>query len=466
MISVLTYGLNRLPIRIRLALAYLLTFGLILVAFSLFIYLRVQRDLLVQVDSGLELAAVQTAAIIDPGEDELSFENIESTPDTLQRLDNLTIYLLNEEGVVLDRLGRPDNQSVLPLVSGARTLVIRDHSWRVYMEPYLLPNRRIAGWIQVIQSLDPIEQTLRGLLTQLSIGVPIALVLAGIGGVTLAIHALRPIDQITRTARAIDETDLTRRIGYTGPQDEVGRLAGTFDRMLDRLQHAFQRQMQFTGDAAHELRTPLAALKARIGVTLNHHRRRAEYEDALQDMDRQVDRLINLIQQLLFMARLDQNPTVVETETIPWDEFIHGIVEQVSPLATEKAINIRLESDSVPALRGDLDMLIRLFLNLVGNAIDHTPAGGSIEICTYRKQKMIYIEINNSGYGIPPEHLPHLFERFYRVESARSRNNEQEGGAGLGLAIAREIVRAHKGTLTVESELNKSTTFTVQLPAF
>jgi heavy metal sensor kinase len=290
--------------------------------------------------------------------------------------------------------------------------------------------------------------------------------LAGLGGYFLASRALRPIDDITRTAQAISAGDLSQRLHYQGPPDEVGRLAHTFDSMLDRLQAAFVRERRFTGDAAHELRTPLTALKGRIGVTLSRSRQPAVYQETLRDMEGQVDRLIRLSSDLLFMARLDQGQMRPQLEQIELADFIGAVVDQVRALATAKNITIE---EAIPAgltLPGDMDLLIRLFLNLLDNAVKYTPENGRILTSAAGDSAFVEVAVQDSGPGIAAEHLPHLFDRFYRVESDRTRltQNGDQGGTGLGLAIAHEIARMHNGRLAVESELGVGTTFVVQLP--
>jgi heavy metal sensor kinase len=279
---------------------------------------------------------------------------------------------------------------------------------------------------------------------------------------------LRPIDKITQTARAINASDLEGRINYEGANDEVGRLARTFDSMLDRLQGGFERERRFTADAAHELRTPLTALKGRIGVTLSQPRQPAVYEDALREMEGQVDRLVRLSNDLLFMARLDHREGGSPLDVIALSDLLAALVDQVRPLAEAKAIAL---VESVPPglmVKGDMDLLIRLFLNLLDNAIKYTPSTGKIRVEAEKRADRICVSISDTGPGIPPEQLPHLFERFYRAESDRMRRRGQhvqaQGGAGLGLAIAREIARAHGGTLTVQSDLGEGSTFTFCIP--
>ena len=288
------------------------------------------------------------------------------------------------------------------------------------------------------------------------------LLLAGSGGLILADRALRPIDRITRTAQRIGAGDLAQRLGYRGPPDEIGRLAATFDKMLDRLQAAFVRERRFTADASHELRTPLTALKGRIEVTRSRPRSRTEYDTALNDMGKEVDRLIRLSTDLLFLARLDQGGSRRQPEALNLSHLLEAVIDQVQPLAETKNLSVVKQFPPTLSVRGHPDHLIRLLLNLLDNAIKYTPRGGQVTVQGTNQEKAAEVKISDTGPGIPLEHQPHLFEPFYRVETARSSSH---GGSGLGLTIAYEIARADGGELSVQSQPDQGTTVTVHLPA-
>ena len=453
------------PIRVRLTYFYLATLMVILLSFAAFVYLQVRHDLYAQVDSALELAAIQAVAVIDLDEPPLNFENIKLSPDLQQRLANFSTALFDPHDKLLDSIGVHGPMHLVQAATGYQSIVSAGIQWRTHAEPVVSPARQIVAWVQVAQSLAAVETTLANLRFRFLIGIPLALVLAGISGLFLARQAMAPINRITQTAQAIHEGDLAQRINYLGPTDEIGTLAATFDQMLSRLQAAFERQLRFTSDAAHELRTPLGALKARIGVMVSQQRAPAEYEAALYDMERQVDRLTRLTQDLLFIARLDQQRHEIAAELIDFDELMAGISEQLAPLAAAKSITIHNRATLPIAFVGDVDLLICLFLNLLDNAIKYTPSGGTVSINSQAMGATVAIAIQDNGAGIAPEHLPHLFDRFYRVESARTRTPHQQSGSGLGLAIAYEIARLHGGHLLVESALGHGSTFTVELPA-
>lgn len=463
---------KRLPLRVRLTLWYLATLAAMLVFFAVFIYWQTQRNLLDQIDSALTLAATQALASVELEGGRLAFEETGTSAAVEQRLgDDFAIYLLSEDGSLRDWMGRRDEFEAQQPRAGLDTVRNDDDLWRVYtarLAPGDSGPGSPGGWLQVAQEMDPVTDALASLQAQMLLGLPLALLLAGFGGFFLAGRALRPIERITATAQAIDGGDLSQRIEYRGPADEVGRLAATFDSMLDRLETAFARERRFTSDAAHELRTPLTAMKGQIEVTLSRSRAEDAYRETLTEINEQVERLIRLSNDLLFMARLDQaNGAQVRQEDVALTDLLAAVVDQVKPLAAGKGIELTLTIGERVSVPGDLDLLIRLFLNLLDNAIKYTPPEGAVTVRVDGNGEEVVVAVRDTGPGIPAEHLPHLFERFYRVEADRGRvlTGEGHGGTGLGLAIAAEIVRVHQGAIRAESEVGQGTTFTVRLPS-
>lgn len=452
-------------LRVRLTLWYVLLMGLTLLLFSGYLYVRMQHNLIDQIDTALQVAASQAFANLDDENGRPGFQNAENTQAVARRLSEsgFAVRLLAPDGTVWDGFGGYTAVPAwTPTSTGYVTLTRGETGWRLYNQPFQTPDGRIIGWLQVAQSLEAVQEALDSLRTQLLFGLPLVLLLAGAGGLFLADRALRPIDHITRTAQTISGSDLTQRIAYHGPADEVGRLANTFDQMLDRLKMAFERERRFTADTAHELRTPLTVLKGQIDVTLNQSRTQVEYERALQGLQGQVDRLIRLSTDLLFLSRLDQGRLPWQPERLNISELLAATVEQVQPLAGEQGLALETEIRPGLTVCGDADHLIRLFLNLLDNAIKYTPPGAQVRVVAMQESAGACVAVSDSGPGIPPAAIPHLFDRFYRVGTDRSR---ESGGAGLGLAIASEIVRRHDGRLDVQSELGRGTTFIVHLPA-
>ncbi len=454
----------QLPLQWRLTIWYLLTLGVILLLFAAFLFVQLRHNLMSQLDTSLQLVASQAVINVDRDGTRLAFQNVENQQNSSGPLgDDFVIYLLASDGAVWEKSGQLTGvTAVFPSQPGFTTTTTGDDHWRVFNQAVSAEN--VSGWLQIIGNLDPINDTLDRLLAIILLGGPLALLLAGAGGYFLAERALQPIDRMTQTAQTISASDLNRRIAYHGPVDAVGRLAQTFDSMLDRLQTAFERERRFTGDAAHELRTPLAALKGRIGVTLSQPRQLEAYRETLADMEQQVDRLIRLSNDLLFMARLEQGQMLQRRELIDLPDFLAAVVDQIRLLAAAKSITLTETIPTGLSLQGDMDLLIRLFLNLLDNAVKYTPENGRVTISAARQKSELHITITDSGPGIAAEHLPHLFDRFYRVENARSRLDMNGGGAGLGLAIAYEIARAHGGSLCAASKPGQGTTFTAVFP--
>ncbi len=452
----------RMTLRTRLTAWYILLMGLTLAFFSAYLYLRMEHSLLNQMDTALQVAASQALTNLDEENGRPAFQKTEASQLVTKRLSQMgfAVRLLAPDGTVWDGFGGYTEVPVwIPSTPGYHTLGMGEARWRVYSQPIQMPGGQL--WLQVAQSMTSLQDVVESLRTQILLGLPFILVLVGLGGYLLADHALRPIDRITRTAQAISATQLSQRIGYAGPQDEVARLATTFDRMLDRLEAAFEHERRFTADAAHELRTPLTALKGRLDVILSRPRTPVEYQNALYDLEQEVDRLIRLSADLLLLTRLDQRRLPWQPQRLDLSELLHIVAEQVRPLAEAGGLTLTEEVPSGLSIVGDPDHLIRLFLNLLDNAVKYTPAGGQVTLRAGKEQIGVWISVSDTGPGIPPEHLPHVFERFYRVEEARSR---ESGGAGLGLAIAYEIARWHGGTMEVQSEPGRGATFTVHLP--
>jgi signal transduction histidine kinase len=313
------------------------------------------------------------------------------------------------------------------------------------------------------------------------------LLIASGGGWFLANRALTPIDRLTRTAQRISAEDLSQRINLRNADDEVGRLAHTFDAMLTRLQSAFEQQRRFTADASHELRTPLTAIIGQIDVAIERPRDAESYRATLETVREQARRLTRLANDLLFLARADAQPAPMANELIDLGSLLPAIAAQVEPLAEDRQQQIVFDQPPALFIHGNEDDLIRLFLNLLDNAIRYSPIGGTITIAAtvanheqtglvakgqagnasaparthLPTQPSIIVSISDTGPGVAPEHLHHVFDRFFRADRGR---NRAQGGSGLGLAIAQSIANAHGGRLEVQSTIGQGSTFIAILP--
>jgi len=452
-------------IRTRFALwvtALILAF---LAAFGSFIYFDLDRSLYAAVDDALILGAEQVVAGLD-----LDYGNIK-----IQSLDNpdqnhyeaftqrgMTLIVFSKEGSILQAVGpyRLTPLSFSSSLSQPEFHTIPESNEvdriRVYTTP-ILDGDQIIGLVQTMQSLGNAEESLDKLRTALLLGSSLLSLLAGFAGYFLAARALAPIDKITNTAHRISTEDLSARLNLPDNGDEVSRLANTFDEMLARIESGFARERQFTADVSHELRTPLTAMQMILTIVRERERSVQEYRQALDDLVEETDRLQGLVEDMLQLARGDGS-VELNKEEIDLTVLLRDVADSLRPLAENKSLTLTCNLPSSLVLFGDIDQLIRLTVNLLDNAIKFTKCG-SITLSAQEMDGHIVIEIEDTGVGIPSDHLPHIFERFYRADSSRSSR-----GAGLGLSIARQIVMGHGGRLDVQSEADKGTKFTVYLP--
>ncbi|HUT36745.1 MAG TPA: HAMP domain-containing sensor histidine kinase [Planctomycetota bacterium] len=294
------------------------------------------------------------------------------------------------------------------------------------------------------------------------LGVLVAVVLvAAAGGWVLASRSLRPIDRIAADLSRVESTNLAARLAVGSSGDEVARLRGAINRMLERLEAAFDRLQSFTADAAHELRTPLAALQCRLETAISRPRSEAEAREALTDALHQVAELASLVENLLLLARMDAEQALRTPAPVDLAALLRDIGEPFALLAEQKDIALSVEADGPVVTDGDPTLLRRVFGNLLDNALRYTPSGGRVTARAAPDGAGCVVAVADTGIGIRPEALGHVFERFYRTDESRSRT---DGGAGLGLSIAKRAVELHRGRITIESTPGKGTTVTVWLP--
>ncbi len=455
-------------LRVRFALwVALLVLGA-LVAFGAFVYFSLARDLALAIDDSLRLSATQAIAAINYENGQINFAD--SLPDNSAVADlrarGLTIRILDPSGNFIGGFGNYRDVSIPPeTVSAAQrnesifaTLTGSSitNSIRLYSAPIVEEGQRV-GIIQVAQSLASVQDTLNQLLRALLIGGVALIALAAGGGYFLAARALAPIDRMTQTARTISAQDLSARLDLPETDDEVGRLAATLDLMLERLDDSLQRERRFIADASHDLRTPLAAMQAILDVTRAQPRSTQEYERALDDLEFETKRLNTLTENLLRLARGDGQASRVR-EQVDVSLLLSDVCESLASLAEQKGLMLTCETAPLLVVNGDSDELVRMFVNLIENAIKYTENGG-VTVTARADGRTLRIQVQDTGPGIFAEHLPHIFERFYRADASRSTE-----GAGLGLAIAREIARAHGGNIQARSAEGEGSTFIVLLP--
>ncbi len=316
-------------------------------------------------------------------------------------------------------------------------------------------------WTRVLMGIStrPLQTELRHLafrLTAIGAGV---LVIGLVGGWLVSLRAVRPIRAITAVAQEISASNLSRRIPIAEVQSELGSLAVVLNEMFTRLEAAFQQQVRFTADASHELRTPLSVIHTHVQLALSRERSAEEYRKTIETCQRASSRMKDLVDSLLFLAGADAGRFALNRQYTDLRAVVESCMAMVAPLAEAKGVVV--EANLRPAkLNVDVSRMTQVITNLLTNAIRYNRREGHVQVALAMNGGSVLLTISDTGLGIPIENQPHIFERFYRVDKARSR---EEGGSGLGLAICKTIVEAHGGTITFKSEVGQGTTFSVRL---
>ncbi|HIC89067.1 MAG TPA: sensor histidine kinase, partial [Anaerolineae bacterium] len=453
-----------------------------LLLFSLTFYSFLQQTFLAEVERTIKTQAEEIAAVIAADNDPVSvlLSGRASLPPIIDVFASAQIFvqIRNRDGTIVQRSTNLGN-STLPSKVGIFLKNLRgqpqlyyitagDVRLLAYSVPIQLQDGRVIGVVEVAQSLRDKDATLQVVRLGLFGGSAIALLVAAVVGGLLARVALRPIDEITQTAlRITRREDLSQRLPNNQPQDEVGRLAATFNEMLERLERLFQTQQRLIADVSHELRTPLTTLRGELDLL-----KRGAIEDpalraeSLAAMEAETARMSRMVADLLLLAQADAGLKLAR-EPVEMDTLLLDVYRQAQIMARETGgdhgppVEVHLGHEDQAQVLGDPDRLKQLLLNLVDNAIKYTPGGGQVTLSLYREQDWVRVEVSDTGIGIRPEDLPHIFERFYRVNKGGPRRTS---GSGLGLSIARWIAESHGGRLTVQSQVGVGSTFTVWLP--
>lgn len=457
-----------MTIRIRLTFWYTFLLGAILVSASLLLYWVLKLSLHNQVDTNLQdraqqiAGSIQLQAVLDlkTGKVLVPEANVFSSSATF-------VQVISADGSLVSassNLGNqrfPLDEEILNenLMGNAKfkTVMVQNTPLRIYSTP-IVAGTQVIGAVQVGQSIKNVENLLRQVLVFLIAGVIGGLILAAIGGAFLAWTALRPIEAINRTAtQIVSGQDLKQRLPGPSTNDEIGRLTHTINAMLERLDNFFQAQVRLSADVSHELRTPLTTIRGNVDLL----RRGAandpeELNEALSVIDGELDRMSRIVADLLLLSQADAGLSL-RMRPVELDTVMLEVYRQARVIAN--GVHIQLGHEDQAIIQGDADRLKQLLINLVTNAIKHTPSGGSVTLSLYREAEWIRIVVEDTGRGIASTDLPHIFDRFYQATS-----NTGQKGTGLGLSIAQWIAKAHGGEITVESELGRGSIFTLWLP--
>jgi heavy metal sensor kinase len=455
---------NFWTIRRRLTLWYGGVLAAVLAVFGATVYFVMAKQLLERIDSGLHEELSDVVREVERAGDQADM--LVWLNRRFARHEGFDFQIINDAGervFVNDRLS-DRRLAAPPALSGAKAHYSSDTLPDVGR--YRIIARRATGpegplTVQVARSLAALDHELAELLTVLLIAGPLTVGAAIGGGYFLARRALAPVDLMTRSANQIDARRMGRRLEVVHPTDELGRLAVTLNTMLDRLQRSFQEMQRFTGDASHELRTPLSIIRTEAELALSKPLGDAEKQELLSNILEECQRLTWITDQLLTLCREDTGIADVPRERVDLASISKQVAETMRPLADSKRQTLVCSAGEPAVVTGDPIRLRHVIYNLLDNALKYSPAGGRVELSVWPNGEYVRLVVADDGIGIPPEHLPHVFERFYRVDKARTR---AEGGTGLGLSIVESIVTAHGGEVAVQSKPNVGTSFTVVLP--
>ncbi|HYA48301.1 MAG TPA: ATP-binding protein, partial [Burkholderiales bacterium] len=445
-------------IKFRLTIWYLVAIAVLLIIFGAVAYYLLSTNLFRNLDESLQARVAEIEGSVKLKDNQVQFE---------QKINDL-VMIYNADGALLQRLGpnvRFSNiqETVQQALFGKSALLsavtTEGDEVRLYVAPYNIDSRtRIAIVVGRLPSdIREVLAIFRMVIINSSV---IVILLAGLGGMFLAGRTLKPVERIADIAREIGEGDLSRRIDIEA-DDELGRLTTTLNGMIERLEGAFNKQRQFVADASHELRTPLAVLQAESTLALGKRRTQAEYKRSLELVAQEVTYMSEIIGKMLILARTDSGSEPISFQPVKIADLLVELSREAEALAQEKGLRFGLGQMEDLTVWGDRIRLRQLLLNILDNAVRYTPSGGSITGSIVRKNGTAVVSIEDTGIGIPAEQLPFIFDRFYRVDKARS---STEAGTGLGLSIAAAIAKAHGGGIEVESQVGKGTVFRIVLP--
>ncbi|HHV78228.1 MAG TPA: HAMP domain-containing histidine kinase [Firmicutes bacterium] len=465
-----------MTIRLKLTLWYSSIVALTVLIFSMVLYTTVWRNSLRDIDTALRRRAesVASSIFLPPGMALRAKSIVIPDVDVFSGAD-VYVQVLDSSGDLVAKSANLGSQSlpitpdILTVGNGSpfRTEAVSGSYVRIYTVPILYRNS-IVGFIQVGRSLQPLMTQLNRLKISLVLVSLATVLFAGAVGWLMAKTALKPIDKLTRSAREIGEKrDFGKRVAYRGPADEIGKLAATFNMMLDGLEQAYNHlemalagQKRFVADASHELRTPLTVIKGNVQLLRKSIGLDPEgTEEAIQDIEFEVDRLSRMASELLDLARADAGQHIV-LAPVDLVEVITSVAKRLAVLASDRDFNVTFDPaiSCVPVM-GSAEHLERVLTILVDNAVKYTEPGGKINVSLSVSDHYAIIKVKDNGSGIAKEDLPRIFERFYRADKTRYRS-----GTGLGLAIAKWIVSEHGGQIDVTSELKKGSEFTIRIP--
>ncbi|HLI83131.1 MAG TPA: heavy metal sensor histidine kinase [Bryobacteraceae bacterium] len=460
-------------LRARLTAWYLAFFLVSFAVFSLLLYAALSRALERRLDQNLASQANTATALMREELDEMRGDALRAAKDVLSEMqprDNLIAILegnapLAASGPITGPIFGPGLASPDPPAanSPATWALPRwgSHGARAVANRFTWSNRAFA--IVAISPLDFIAADLQTLRQALLLAVLPLLALAAFGGHLLARRGLAPLAAMSAQTQRITSENLSARLAIGNAAEEMALLATSFNALLARLDQSFDTMRRFVQDASHEIRTPLAVIRGEADVALSRARAASEYRESLAVIQEESRRLSRLVEDLLNLARADAGRVQLRLENLYVNDLVAECCRSVEPLAAARNLTLACNASADIPFRGDEELLRRMVLNLLDNAIRYTPPGGRISAAVESQNGEIRIRVADTGIGIPPESVPHVFERFYRADQSRSRNGSTAGSFGLGLSIVKWIAESHHGVVELASQPGAGSTFTVRL---
>ncbi len=444
-------------LRLQLTAWYVAFFSLLFVLFSLFLYGVLSRSLVSRLDQTLTSETEVTAGLLADELEEMHGDIPKAASEAVSemRVKGSVVAIFRDSRMLAasgpvpaDRLRLLVQQTPGDAIVPAGDARVAVHHVDKYSIVAYGPLESISANLQVVREA-------------LLFGAPMMLLLAGFGGYLLAGRSIAPLRTMAEQARQIGDSNLHRRLEIGHAAEELQILAVSFNELLARLDQSFEGMRRFVADASHELRTPLAVIRGEADVALSKERSELEYREALAIILDESRRLSRLVDDLLNLARADAGRVKLQVSEFYFNELLAECCRSLGPLAAAR--EVRLECPAGPDIpfRGDEQLLRRLVLNLVDNGIRYTPAGGRVAVAVLAEDPGVRLRVSDNGPGIPPDSAPHVFERFYRVDRVRSR---EDGGFGLGLSIVKWIAETHRGAVQLETRPEEGSTFTVTLP--
>jgi heavy metal sensor kinase len=473
-------------IRVRLTLWYALVLGFIFLVSDIILYQSFKMSLTDTIDNTLQAAAeeVEDSIFKAPPEkwnttikqvergfmvNRMFIQLVEVTTTSTEIEESF--HILARSGVLSGNISQreiweslshqfPETPVYMNVIEESTTT----HPLRIILYPVQKSENK-SYLIQVGTSLKKMFHTLRNFLIILIVSGPLLLLVSVFGGHLILKKALVPVKSVVQTARKISTEDLSLRIESRNRKDEIGELITTFNQMISRLEGSVAQIKQFSSDASHDLKTPLTVIRGEIDIALRKERVSKDYIKTLSTVQKEAQKLERIIDNLLFLSRIDDREYRLSFQKIQLDEILLNMFENAQQLATEKSIHCVIKKMDSVFIQGDPILLNRLIMNLLDNAIKYTPARGQVEFSLEMEEnhKTVCLTVQDTGIGIPRESLPFIFDRFYRVDQSRSQRSK---GSGLGLSIVKKIAEIHQAHINVHSELNQGTKVQVFFPTY